>query len=146
MFKIQCNFFIIKKSLEIYRIEIGSKYRISETAYRSWSFTICWLWVSLLFEYGPINFSIKSHSYDMDQRRQKRGTTKVRVARAREIQRPVAAADFIRDRLLGMKLKVKKVFWGFESTTLMMNVAERVANALAICNRLLDHQTLAIKI
>jgi len=51
----------------------------------------------------------------MDQRRQKRGTTKVRVARAREIQRPVAAADFIRDRLLGVKLKAKKVFWGLKT-------------------------------
>lgn len=42
-------------------------------------------------------------------------TTKVRVARAREIQRPVAAADFIRDRLLGVKFKAKKVFWGLKT-------------------------------
>jgi len=37
------------------------------------------------------------------------GITKVRVARAREIQWPVAAADFIRDRLLRVKLKAKEV-------------------------------------
>jgi len=38
------------------------------------------------------------------------GTTKVCVARVREIQKPMAAADFIRDRLLGAKLKAKKIF------------------------------------
>lgn len=47
--------------------------------------------------------------------RQKRGTTKVRVACTREIQRPMAAADFIRDRLLGVKLKAKKVCRGLKA-------------------------------
>lgn len=75
-------------------------------------------WLSFLLRYGPINFSIESHSYgSTDQRHGDKsvGTTKrPRVARAHEIQKPLAAADFIRDRLLGVKLKTKKVLRGLE--------------------------------
>lgn len=63
------------------------------------------------------------------------GTTKVRVARAREIQKPAAAADFIWDRLLGVKLKAKKIFWGLKLSA--WRISRRWVSQVTNCLQLL---------